>query len=117
LNKKRVALAILRSDPSEGWLAEDVDVLSRVLALQVVAHTPPATIKSVEVRNQIKQCLLDERWGDAVSLWIQHGGDAIDVYDDVEIWTDGALDLEQASFEIRMAPIFSENSEEGEPAN
>lgn len=115
MNKKRVALAILRSDPSEGWLAEDVDVLSRVLALQVVAHTPPSTIKSTEVLGQIRQSLLDERWGDAVSLWIQHGGDAIDVYDDVEIWTEDALDVEQASFEIRMAPIFSDITSEGEP--
>ena len=114
--KKRVALAILRSDPAEGWLAEDVDVLSRVLALQVVAHTPPSTIKDADVREQIKEALLDERWGDAVSLWIQHGGDAIDVYDDVEIWTDDALDVEQASFEIRMAPIFSDGADEEDPA-
>lgn len=117
MNKKRVALAILRSDPAEGWLAEDVDVLSRVLALQVVAHTPPATIQSDTVRDQIRQSLLDERWGDAVSLWIQHGGDAIDVYDDVEIWTDDALDIEQASFEIRMAPIFSDVSEDEDSSN
>ncbi len=116
MKTKRVALAILRSDPSEGWVAEDVDVLSRVIALQVVAHTPPATIGAPEVVDDIRRALLDERWGEAVSLWIQHGGDAIDVYDDVEVWTSDALDAEQASFEIRMAPIFSDSPEPGTPA-
>ena len=89
-------------------MADDVDVLSRVLALQVVAHTPASAIDDSDVLDRIRTALLEERWGDALALWIEHGGDAIDVYDDVEIWTEDALDVEQASFEIRMAPIFSE---------
>jgi hypothetical protein len=34
----------------------------------------------------------------------------VDVYDDVEVWTDEALDEDHAALEIRMAPIFGDAS-------
>lgn len=106
---RRVAIAILRSDPSEVWVAEDAEVLSRVIALQIVARTPSSAIEDPATLGELRDALLEERWGNAVTLWIEHGGDAIDVYDDVEVWTDAALDEEQASLEIRMAPLLSDD--------
>ena len=105
---RRVAIAILRSDPSEVWVAEDTDVLSRVIALQVVAKSPASSIADPRVLDELRRALLEERWGDAVALWIENGGAAIDVYDDVEVWSDAALDAEHASLEIRMSPIFGD---------
>ncbi|MEA2498613.1 MAG: hypothetical protein QOH26_1018 [Actinomycetota bacterium] len=108
--KRKVAIAILRSDPSEAYIAEDVEVLSRVIALQIVARTPPDDIADRQALETLRDALLQERWGEALALWIQHGGDAVDVYDDVEVWTDEALDEDHAALEIRMAPIFGDAS-------
>ena len=109
--KRKVAIAILRSDPSEAYIAENAEVLSRVIALQIVARTPPGDIADASALEALREALLQERWGEALALWIQHGGDAVDVYDDVEVWTDEALDEDHASLEIRMAPIFGEDSD------
>jgi hypothetical protein len=105
---ERVAIAILRSDPPEFWVAEDTDVLSRVIALKIVANTPPDLIQDPRVVNAIRSALLEEQWANAVTLWIENGGYAVDVYDGVEVWNDVVLDDEQAPMEIRMAPIFSD---------
>jgi hypothetical protein len=107
LIRRQVAIAILRSDPSEPWIAENAEVLSRVIALQIIARTPPEDIDP-HALDALREALLQERWGDALALWIQHGGDAVDVYDDVEVWTDEALDDDHASLEIRMAPLFAD---------
>ena len=105
--RRQVAIAILRSDPSEPRIAENAEVLSRVIALQIIARTPPQDIDA-HALDALREALLQERWGDALALWIQHGGDAVDVYDDVEVWTDEALDEDHASLEIRMAPLFAD---------
>lgn len=39
--------------------------------------------------------------------WIEETGVPVDVYDEPPaVWTDGELDAEHASMEIRMAPLF-----------
>lgn len=95
----------MRSDPPEIFLAEDEFVLSRVLALKVVAASPPTTFPT-EALARVRAALLEERWADAVAEWIEAVGEAVDGYPDEVLWTDRLLDEDVASMEVRVAPIF-----------
>lgn len=101
----RVAVAIVRSDPPQVFLASNEDVLSRLVALRVVARSNPREL-SAEAVERIRKALLEERWGDAVVEWIAATGDAVDAYPDEGVWTESELDAETAALEIRLAQIF-----------
>ena len=60
----RVAYAVTHDDPPQVFLAEDEIVLSRVLAVQLVAATPPSSLPAGSVES-IREALLEERWADA----------------------------------------------------
>jgi hypothetical protein len=102
----RVAVAIVHSDPPVVYLAEDHEVLSRLVALRVVARSRPEEVGGAV--DDIREALLDERWADAVAIWIEATGDALDAYPDEDVWTNERLDSERAALEIRVAPIFEE---------
>jgi len=68
-----LAYAVVRGDPPAVYAADDVDTLHHVLALQVVAATPGATIAPSR-RERIREALVEERWGDAVVGWIEVTG-------------------------------------------
>jgi hypothetical protein len=101
----RVAVAVVRSDPPEVFLASDADVLTRVLALRVVAQISPTMVSDGELLD-IREALLAGEWDRALGGWIAATGEAVDAYPDDEIWTDDRIEAEVASFEIRLAPIF-----------
>lgn len=103
----RVAVAIVRSDPPTAFLASDAEVLGRVLALRLVAQTSAGELPE-KARQQIRAALLEERWADAVATWIEATGEIVDAYPDEDIWSEERLDLDAASFEIRLAPIFED---------
>ena len=103
----RVAVAVVRSDPPEVFLASNADVLSRLVALRVVARTHPRDVGVVDV-DRIREALLEARWGDAVLAWIEATGQAVDAYPDEQVWTEGRLDEESASLEIRLQRIFED---------
>jgi hypothetical protein len=89
------------------FLATNADVLSRLVALLVVAPTDPRELEANSL-SLIREALLEERWGDAVLAWIEATGEAVDAYPDDDVWTEERLDEEAASLEIRMARIFDE---------
>lgn len=102
------AYAIVRGDEPRVVLAENADVISRALALTLAAQLPSDRISSPARRERIRAALLEERWADAVVEWIEETGTAVDVYDEApKVWSEGDLDLDNASLEIRLAPIFS----------
>ena len=101
----RVAVAVVRSDPVEIFVATDADVLTRVLALQVVAQTSPDALSPGEL-EEIREALLAGEWDRALGAWISSVGDPVDAYPDDEVWTDDRIEAEAASFEIRMSPVF-----------
>ena len=103
----RVAVAIVRTDPPQVLLASDEDVLSRLVALKVVARTPRGEVDEGSL-DRIRTALLEERWGDAVASWIEATGEIVDGYPDEDVWSPERLDSHAASFEIRMAPIFDD---------
>ena len=102
----RVAFAVVHQDPPEVFIAEDEYVLARLVALNVVAPTRPDTLPSPEAADELRKCLLEERWADAIFSWVEMSGVVIDAYPDEEVWTEAALDAERAALEIRMSPLF-----------
>lgn len=104
------AYAVVREDVPKVYLANDAQVLSRVLALQLVAQLKADSVRSPSRLEEMRAALLEERWGDALMGWIEETDTPVDVYDEaLPVWSEAALDAEQASMEIRMAPLFAED--------
>lgn len=100
-----VAYAVVRSDPPDVYLADDVDVLSRVLALQLVARTDPSTLDPGQAHS-LRKALLDERWADAIVEWIGITGMEVDVYTHLHIYTDSELPADLLGAQLQFAPLF-----------
>jgi hypothetical protein len=98
-------VAVVRSDPPQIFLATDADVLSRLVALKLVAHADPHELAEAELQR-IRDALLEERWGDAVAAWIDATGEVVDAYPDEDVWSETRLDADTASLEIRVGRIF-----------
>lgn len=102
------AYAVVRGEEPEIFLAEDANVLARLLALNLVAQVPANDVSSLARLDEMRKALLEERWADALVLWMDETGTAVDVYDDCpRVFTATDLDSDQASLEIRVAPLFS----------
>ncbi len=111
----RVAVGILNGDVPSVFIADSVDVLGRLLAIELVAKTDPSSLVSRGKLEEIREALLDERWADALTAWMEATGNSVDAYPDEVLWTEARLGSEHASFEIRLAPIFNEpESREGD---
>ncbi len=109
MNQRPGAYAVVREEDPKVFLAESAEVLSRVLALQVVAQLPSATVRSPARLEEMRTALLEERWGDALIAWIEETDTPVDVYDEALIvWTNEGLDANHAAMEIRMAPLFAD---------
>jgi hypothetical protein len=107
----RAAVAIVRSDPPQVFLAEDDEVLGRVLAIKLVAQTAPAHLGAW--LTEIREALLEERWADAVLAWMSATGEVVDAYPDDRIWTEEQLDAGGAALEIRLSPAFLDSPTTG----
>ena len=105
-----LAYAVVRGDPPAVYAADDIDTLHHVLALQVVAATPGATIRSGQCQR-IREALLEERWGDAVVGWIEVTGIPVDVYvSGLEVWTaDRFAQPDESGLELRLRPLFADD--------
>ena len=100
------AFAIVKGDPPEILLAENAAVISRLVALRIVATSDPRLF-GVSALAALRVALLEERWADAVLIWMDATGTFIDVYEQyVPVWTEAVLDEEFASLEIRISRIF-----------
>ena len=56
--------------------------------------------------EELRECLLEERWADAIFSWVEMSGVTIDAYPDEIVATDAGLDAERAALEVRMTPLF-----------
>ena len=98
--------AVLHTDPPEVYAAEDLDLLHRVIALQVVARTPAHSLRR-EVAESLRTALLAERWAEAVSEWIAEAGVPLDVYSaGLKVWGPQEIDRETAGLELQFTPLF-----------
>lgn len=107
----RLAVAIVRSDPPAVFLASNYEDLGRVLALELVAQTPPGSLRPDQL-SRIRAALLDEQWADALATWIDATGEVVDAYPDEVVWTEERLQRNFADFELRLAPLFRTDSSE-----
>ena len=99
-----VAYAVVHTEPPSIFLADDIDVLHRVLALGVVARTDPAMLGANA--GSICDALLEERWGDAVVAWIRALGTGIDVYDGKSIYTANDLPADLIGAQLQFTRLF-----------
>ncbi|MDH3680842.1 MAG: hypothetical protein OEV40_12920 [Acidimicrobiia bacterium] len=99
-----VATAVVHTEPALVYLADDIDVLHRVLALEVVARTDAAILDGCAA--EIRDALLDERWGDAVVTWIRETGTGIDVYTNNSVYTGDDLPADLIGAQLQFAPLF-----------
>lgn len=100
-----VAYAVVRFDPPEVYLAEDIDVLQRLLALELVADTDPVEL-SPEGAEELRGALLEERWSDAVVTWMQLSGVAVDVYTFLPVYGRGQLPSELIGAQLQFKRLF-----------
>ncbi len=102
------AYAVVRGEEPTIFLAEDAEVLARLLASNLVAQLPAPDVSSAARLDEMRRALLEERWADALVLWMEETGTAVDVYDEApRVWAAEELAGDKASLEIRIAPLFS----------
>jgi hypothetical protein len=101
-----VATAVVHTEPPSVYLADDIDTLHRLLALEVVARTDPALLGPTAA--EVRQTLLDERWGDAVVSWIRATGTGIDVYTNNSVYTPDDLPADLIGAQLQFARLFRE---------
>lgn len=102
-----VAYAVVRTEPPQVFVATDVDVLQRVLALELVARTPASAMQPGE-RSAIRSALLDERWADAVLQWIEEMGVPVDVYNHLHVFAEDDVPGEVVGSQLQFAPLFED---------
>lgn len=103
---RSVAVAVTRDDPPQVMIAQNDEVVSRVIALELVAKTRADHVEPRERLDEIRSALLQERWADAVVVWMDATDSVVDVYAGERVWTEAGLDTERAALEIRVSPIF-----------
>lgn len=101
-----VAYAVVHTEPPSIFLAETIELLHRVLALEVVARTDPGLLGDGTV--DIREALLEERWGDATVAWIRATGTGIDVYDGKSVYTDDDLPADMIGAQLQFTRLFAD---------
>ncbi|MEZ5243493.1 MAG: hypothetical protein R2707_00230 [Acidimicrobiales bacterium] len=101
-----VAYAVVHTEPPSIFLADDIELLHRVLALEVVARTDPALLGPAA--DGIREALLEERWGDATVAWIRGTGTGIDVYDGKSVYSDDDLPADMIGAQLQFTRLFAE---------
>ncbi len=100
-----VAYAVVRTDPPEVYLADDVDILQRLLALELVANTDPRTLSS-DGASDLRSALLDERWADAVVTWMDLADTPVDVYTFLPVFSRDELPSELIGAQLQFRRLF-----------
>ncbi len=101
------AWAVVKEETPRIFLAENAAVISRLLALKVVAAEDRSVFDS-DALAEVHDHLLHERWAEAVVMWMDATDTYIDVYDEyVQVWTEADLDREVASMAIRTSRLFA----------
>jgi hypothetical protein len=98
-----LSYAIVHGDPPEVFIAEDMDTLHWVLALEVVARSSTSSLGHAV--GAIRQALLEEQWAEAVVEWINATDQPIDVYPSVRVFQ--AADVAMAGAELQFTPLFA----------
>ena len=101
----QLAYAVVRFDPPKVFVADDVDTLQWVLALNVVARTP-ASVLDGATADSLRRALLAEQWSRAVFDWINATGTPVDVYPEIEVYESDHVAMGAA--ELQFTPLFQD---------
>jgi hypothetical protein len=101
---RSVACAVVRDDPPQVFIAEDQETLNWVLALRLIARTPAHELDA-GLRDHLREALREERWGEAVELWMQTRPE-VDVYPSFNLYIQ--RDVELAAQELEFTPLFQD---------
>lgn len=101
-----VAYAVVTGDDPVVVLAEDETVLTRAIALEIVARSSAEELGPHA--EGIRAALLEGRWVDAVERWMSATGDRIDAYPSERVWDEESLDEDVTGFELRMRRLFAD---------
>jgi hypothetical protein len=102
-----MAYALIPGQEEIAYLAEDPEVLTRVLVLQLVGQLRPAQLRNDEL-ERIRTALRDEDWEEAIIAWMDATGQRLNIFPDEPIWTSDELDDERLRLELPRTPIFSD---------
>ena len=95
----------MREDPTQFFVAEDIETLNWVLALKLIARMPGREV-SEAVLEPLRAALLGEQWGEAVSLWMLVRAGEVDVYPSYDFHT--GEDVALAAQELQFSPLFQD---------
>lgn len=98
-----VAVAVVHGDPPQVFLAEDIDVLHWVLALQWVASESSDSLEP-GLRDSLRAALLEERWADAVVSYMDHLRTRVDVYTSEHVYAERSVTM--GAQELQFRPLF-----------
>lgn len=99
---RSIACAVVRDDPPQVFIADDEETLNWVLALKLISRTPGGELPK-GLRDSLRKALREERWGDAVVLWM-HDRPEVDVYSSFDLYS--AKDVELGPQELEFSPLF-----------
>ena len=102
----RVAYALVPGEEEIAHVAEDSEVLTRVIVLELVAQLRPDQLQSGQVQR-IRESLIAEDWQEAILVWMDATGRRLNIFSDEPIWTNETLDEERLRLELQVSPIFS----------
>lgn len=98
---KRIAYAVVHSDPHEIFFAKDENLLAKILILQLVLKPTFDQSRISEYRKRISSMLKKEDWSSAVATWIEYSGFGIDVFSDEEVPNDALAISEELDLAIK----------------
>jgi hypothetical protein len=96
---------VVREDPPQVFVAEDIETLNWVLALKLIARMRGREVPEA-VLEPLRTALLEEQWGDAVSLWMRVRPGEVDVYPSYDFHT--PEDVALAAQELQFSPLFQD---------
>lgn len=99
-----IAYAVVHSDPAAIYVATDIEVLERVIAVEVIARTDPRLLDGHA--TTIREALLAERWSAAAAAWIEATGIGIDVYTNISVYDSGDLPADLVGAQIQFTALF-----------
>jgi hypothetical protein len=99
-----VAYAVVHSEPAAIYLATDIEVLQRVVAMEVIARTDPRLLAGRE--DEIRDALLAERWSVAAAAWIEATGIGIDVYTNISVYDADDLPADLVGAQLQFTSLF-----------
>ena len=106
MSRPTVAVAVIRDNPPSVLVAEDFGVLHRALAVRLVARADRSIFSDVLLR-QLRDALLEEKWSDAVAMWIKHTGIPIDVYTE-DVFTSEDFPAALLGAQLQFSPLFAD---------